>query len=216
MEKTLLYVEGHPHLLLDCCLPVSYREIPEVRSFVKQLQSTACELAQTMGDIRDAAERGFSVCGEGLGVAQQYKDFTSEEEIVGHADQMREVLQKGRQTTQTSLEKLEALHNKLSEASVALCLQYPTMLITYSQLSVSPAENALKACKKTTQGLIRSVEYGEIMALTTEGVAKTCGNAQSSNMVELGALLLLAPTTSIVAYQTAKSVQEKNKGKYDM
>lgn len=115
MDHPFLCVETSNRLTITNLLTYKRRhsEVPAIQGFALQIQSATCQLVETLGRIRDAAERGFEACGEGLDVCRAYHGLTSQDEIVRYTAPIRSAIDKGLQATQTSLEKLEAMHQQL-------------------------------------------------------------------------------------------------------
>lgn len=94
-----------------------HRDIPEVRDFVLQVQYETCHLVETIGWLREAAEKGFAAAGEGLYICRQYKGLPESKDIVAFTDDLRTVLEKGRQATVTSIQRLQDMHDRLTNVS---------------------------------------------------------------------------------------------------
>ncbi|KAF9442736.1 hypothetical protein P691DRAFT_789057 [Macrolepiota fuliginosa MF-IS2] len=171
--------------------PFLYSEVPEIQAFGQEIQSATCQLAETLGWIRDAAERGFEACGEGLEVSRAYKGLTSSTEIVKYTSKMREVLDKGRKATQTSVEKIDVMHKQLLK------------------VSLQPSEDALEICDKKVQALSKHVERYEVVQIGAQSAAGVIQQASPSNAAELAGLVIAAPVASVASYKINKSMKKK-------
>ncbi|KAF9444726.1 hypothetical protein P691DRAFT_763144 [Macrolepiota fuliginosa MF-IS2] len=160
----------------------------DVQEYISSIHSAIQEMAETLACIRDATDRGFAASGEGLRIFNSYREFETREDVVGYTEDMKEALKKGFDAAQKSSSRLHTLQTKLA------------------MLSHDRKDEALRACDKKKDELLKRGERSEMVAIATESLAGTLRQATPSTPIELGVLAAAAPGTSLLAYRANKSM----------